>query len=175
MGDILAGYGRIGVDDQLVNLTTPPRDRIKALEPFAPAFADAVVNPEYGIVWKVSHPRLCERNAKARKFGKDHCIEKGCRHDRCAQRGAIDRQGLQDGYKGEQFSDVFLRHVARWTASERSAVEEDCLQSLTNVTLDEVIVVGGQLFELPGCPEVLYQSCADRNRALRSWPFAGQI
>jgi hypothetical protein len=50
--------------------------------------------PEFGIVSKVRHSRLCERYAKARKFGKDHCIEKGCRHDRRTQRGAIDRQGV---------------------------------------------------------------------------------
>ena len=43
---------------------------------------------------RLGHPRLCERYAKARKFGKDHCIEKGCRHDRRTQRGAIDRQGV---------------------------------------------------------------------------------
>jgi hypothetical protein len=42
--------------------------------------------PEFGIVSKVRHSRLCERYAKARKFGKDHCIEKGCRHDRRTQR-----------------------------------------------------------------------------------------
>jgi hypothetical protein len=78
-------------------------DGIKALEPFAPAFADAVVNPEFGIVWKVSHPRLCERNAKARKFGKDHCIEKGCRHDRGAKKAPSIAKASRMGIKGNNF------------------------------------------------------------------------